>query len=115
MLRVAVAALTAGTAGHVPGVGRTAVTVLTNHVGSAMALAAAAVAVAVGGGLAAGLVAAQLIADTLCDHKAELWTVYQQLNNLLAKFSIFKNTLCIFNFTSWLSDFWLQSQFPNKN
>lgn len=65
VLGVAVAALTAVAAGHVPGVRRAAVTVLTDHVGSAETLTATAVAVTVGGGLTAGFTAAQRITDTL--------------------------------------------------
>lgn len=47
MFRVAVAGLTATAARHVPGVGRTAVAVLTDYVREAVTLTGAAVAVTV--------------------------------------------------------------------
>lgn len=69
MFGVAVAALTAGAAGHVPGIGGAAVAVLTDNVGQAVTLTAAAIAVAVAGGRTAGLVGSQCVTNTLCDHK----------------------------------------------
>lgn len=62
---VALAGLAPVPACHVPGVGCAAVTVLTNHVGEAVALAAAAIAVALICRRAAGGVAAQTVADAL--------------------------------------------------
>lgn len=47
MFGVAVAGLTAAATRHVPGVGRAAVAVLTDHIGQAVTLTAAAVAVTV--------------------------------------------------------------------
>ena len=66
MQEVAGAALAAEAARHVPGVGRAAVAVLTDHVGQAVTLPAAPVAVTVAGGRTAGRLAAQLVAHTLC-------------------------------------------------
>lgn len=96
MFGIAVAALTAVAAGHVPGVRRAAVTVLTDHVGSAVTLTTAAVAVAVGGGLTAGFTAAQLITDTLWNQKAKSWRVWHKV---LAGFSL--TGVCFF---FWLLD-----------
>lgn len=65
MIGVAIAGLAPRPTRHVPGVGCTAVTLLTNHVGQAVALAAAALAVAVARRRAAGGLAAQTVADAL--------------------------------------------------
>lgn len=66
---VTVAGLTATATCHVPGVGRTAVTVLTDHVREAVTLTAAAVTVTVARWWTAGGIAAQLITNTLCEQK----------------------------------------------
>lgn len=77
MFGVAVAGLTAAAARHVPGVGRAAVAVLTDHVGEAVTLTAAAVAVTVTGGRTAGGIAAQLVTNTLCGQEPDFIRIYQ--------------------------------------
>lgn len=66
---VTVAGLAPCAACNVPGVGCAAVTVLTNHVAQAVALAAAALAVAVAWRRAAGGLATQTVADALWREK----------------------------------------------
>lgn len=65
MIGVTVAGLAPCPACNVPGVGCAAVTVLANHVGQAVALAAATLAVAVTWRRAAGGLAAQTVAHAL--------------------------------------------------
>lgn len=72
VLGVAVAALTPEAACHIPGVGCTAVAILTGHVGQAGTLTAAAVAVTISRRGAAGRAGAQLVTHTFCEAKQQL-------------------------------------------
>lgn len=105
MIGVTVAGLAPCPACNVPGVGCAAVTVLTNHVGQAVALAAAALAVAVTWRRAAGGLAAQTVADALCDKKKKGFR-----NVSVSGCSTFLNFFCklINNSIAWTQDYHLK-------